>query len=87
VKIGFGLARREGGLARRDDFGRRGRRGAGRCLRGLGAPARLDGFGLFGLDLAAQTQLVGLAADAVRLRVLDARGVALDPDPEVDTEV
>jgi hypothetical protein len=31
--------------------------------------------------------LIGLSTDAVGLLLLDARGVALDPDPQLDAEV
>jgi hypothetical protein len=39
------------------------------------------------LDRAAQTVLVGATADAVGLLLLDARGVALDTDPELQAEI
>ena len=39
------------------------------------------------LDRAAQTFLVGATADAVGLLLLDARGVALDPDPELQAQI
>jgi hypothetical protein len=38
--------------------------------------------GLLGLDVALQPLALSLAADAVGLGVLDARRVALDPNPE-----
>ncbi len=40
-----------------------------------------------GLDGAAQTLLIGLTADAIGLLLLDARGVALDPDAQLQAEV
>ena len=39
------------------------------------------------LDVAAEAFTVGLAADAISLRVLDAGRMALDTDPERDAEV
>ena len=51
-----------------------------RCLCGRAASSS-------GLRVAAQTVPVGLAADAIRLLILDARGMALDPDAEADAEV
>src|SRR5207302_10779277 len=42
---------------------------------------------LFRRDLATEPLAVSLAADAVGLRILDARGMALDADAEVDTQV
>jgi hypothetical protein len=57
--------------------------GLGRGLGGLGR--LLGGLGLLGFrrgDLTPETLAVSLAADAVGLRVLDARGVALDSDPK-----
>ncbi len=60
-----------------------------RCLvtrfGGATTPARHGLLG--GLDVAAESLSVGLAPDAVGLRVLDARRVALDTDPERDAEV
>ncbi len=42
---------------------------------------------LFGLHVAAESFALGLPADAIGLLVLDARGVTLDTDPEIDAEV
>jgi hypothetical protein len=42
---------------------------------------------LLGLGVAAQTLAIRLPADAVGLGVLDARGMALDPDAQVQAEV
>jgi hypothetical protein len=39
------------------------------------------------LDGTTQTVLIGPAADAVGLLLLDARGVALDADPELEAEI
>ncbi len=41
----------------------------------------------FGRDRTTQALLIGLTADAVGLLLLDTRGVALDSDPKLDTEV
>src|SRR5690606_621633 len=55
----------------------------GRCRR-LAAPGRrLGGLGLFGLLGADQPVALGAAADAVSLRLLDARGVAAHADAEL----
>jgi hypothetical protein len=60
-------------------FGRRSSRGRTRRDLLLGGRLRLNG--------TAKSLLVGLAADAVGLLLLDARGVALYPDPKLDAEV
>jgi hypothetical protein len=84
-----GIARRRGcgvngrGLGGLD--GSRGSRGVGRGLLGGGLLRRR--LLLLGLDVATKTVAVGLAADAVGLRVLDARGVALGLDAEISAEI
>jgi hypothetical protein len=45
------------------------------------------GRGRLGLDGTAQPLLIGLTADAVGLLLFDARGVALDPDAELEAKV
>lgn len=54
----------------------------GRLLGGLLGRSRL-----FGLLISDQTLTLGLAADAVGLRLFDARRVGLDPDAEVESQV
>jgi hypothetical protein len=71
-----GIGRRTPGLD-----ARRGSRGGGLSGRGYGF-----GGGL-GLDRTTESLLVRLAADAVGLLLLDARGVALDADAERLAEV
>jgi hypothetical protein len=39
------------------------------------------------LDGAAEPLLIGLTTDAVGLLFLDARGVALDPDAQLEAQV
>jgi hypothetical protein len=39
------------------------------------------------LNRAAETLLIRLTADAIGLLLLDARGVALDPNPELEAEI
>ena len=60
-----------------------GRAGRGGRRRGR----RLGGCRSLGLDRAAQALLVGPTADAVGLLLLDARGVALDADPELEAQI
>src|SRR5205807_624173 len=79
---GLGLRCRRGRGPLDFDSSRLCRGGRGGCL--LGRLLRL--LGLFGLDVAAKTVAVSLAPDAVGLRVLDARGVALDPDTQLDAQ-
>src|SRR5690606_5146507 len=43
--------------------------------------------GLLGLDLPDEALALGLATDAIGLRLLDARGVRLDADPQREAEV
>ena len=45
------------------------------------------GLGRLRLDGASETLLVSLTPDAIRLLLLDARGVALDPDPKLEAEI
>ncbi len=77
-RSGLGLGGRLSGLLGRGLLGRHrgGRRLLGRLL--------LDGLRL---GLADETLPLGLAADAVGLRLHDARGVALDADPQAVAEV
>jgi hypothetical protein len=78
--------RRRGAAQRRrvgDDRVGAGHRGLG--LAAAAAPARR--LGLAGGDVTAQAVTIRLAADAVSLGVLDARGVALDADPERVAEI
>ncbi len=56
---------------------------AGPAAGGGGDFRRFDGGRASGLDRAAQALLVRPTADAVGLLLLDARGVALDADPEL----
>ena len=87
--------RRLGGRGR-GGGGRSGLRGGARrlggggrgLLRGLGRLRGLRGLGgLLGLDVADEALALGLAADAIGLRILDARGMGLDPDPQRLAEV
>lgn len=75
-------------------FGRRrwfDRHRLGRDGFALGSGSRLlssfnwDRF--FGLDVTNESFPLGLAANAVRLRILDTRGMAFDADAERDTKV
>jgi len=54
---------------------------------GLCGPSGLGRRRRLGLGLAAEPELVGLPPDPIGLGVLDARGVALDSDPEIGAEV
>ena len=69
----------------RSRCGRRGSAGASSARRPSWSPS--SGLGLLGLDLADQALALGLAADAVGLRILDARGMRLDADPQRLAEV
>lgn len=66
-----------------DQFGRGRIAGASRP----GTPTLYLGGGLFGLCVAPKAFAVGLAADAISLGILDARGMTGDPDAEVEAEV
>jgi hypothetical protein len=71
-----------------DARGTRGRRiRGGPCSgRSCSSSLRLRRVG-FGLHRTPQALLVSLAPDAVRLLLLDARGVALYSDPQLEAEV